>query len=432
VVKEVSQSEHEQISTRVITNYNHMHALTIQYYEVLQVYRLEVSLTKADRVIFIPMKLIDFNNEEMIHRFRTVLMRNALTPDIQTALQNYDVIEIAPDRETNFTGLDGSLKSFMAKPVVLTTTPQAGATATAQPANQPKAVPVSSVVSITQQVVTGLWQVEQTRRLANLLDRMIVRRNSAALYLPADVLIDEVMVSGEAALKPVFYRREGGRMANLTQPDSLALPLTEISRISISGSDPDSDIDAIVTLTLSKNGVRFPLELPTVRVAKGTRQETRVVQLKVGGINPNLKAHLNANCLYYSKAIFRSLDSMSIATLLSGFGLKIGERVVPISQLVEPTPIRYVGNYLAFKMNSDVKNDIEWKSWLEEKGIQVGHTQQDIVPLASGGKAFSLGTTRNIITLASICSHPLMFIMAGQKRSWHNDNSSYLTHTVQL
>ena len=33
-VREVSQSEHEQVSTRVVANYNHMHALTVQYYEV--------------------------------------------------------------------------------------------------------------------------------------------------------------------------------------------------------------------------------------------------------------------------------------------------------------------------------------------------------------------------------------------------------------
>ena len=34
IVKEVSQAESEKVSTRVVTNYNHMHALSIQYYEV--------------------------------------------------------------------------------------------------------------------------------------------------------------------------------------------------------------------------------------------------------------------------------------------------------------------------------------------------------------------------------------------------------------
>src|SRR5690606_23414818 len=52
VVREVSQTEHKEISTRVITNYNHMHALTVQYYEVLQVYRTETSIARCDRVVF--------------------------------------------------------------------------------------------------------------------------------------------------------------------------------------------------------------------------------------------------------------------------------------------------------------------------------------------------------------------------------------------
>src|SRR5262249_15670708 len=63
VVREVSQSEHEDISTRVVTNYNHMHALTVQYYEVLQLFRTETSVVRADRVVFIPFQLIDFTKD---------------------------------------------------------------------------------------------------------------------------------------------------------------------------------------------------------------------------------------------------------------------------------------------------------------------------------------------------------------------------------
>ena len=40
VVRELSQSEHEELSTRVIANYNHMHALNVQYYEVVQAFRV--------------------------------------------------------------------------------------------------------------------------------------------------------------------------------------------------------------------------------------------------------------------------------------------------------------------------------------------------------------------------------------------------------
>lgn len=51
-----------------------MHALTVQYYEVLQVYRTKASLAKVDKVVFIPVKLMDFKNDDLIRRFRAVLV----------------------------------------------------------------------------------------------------------------------------------------------------------------------------------------------------------------------------------------------------------------------------------------------------------------------------------------------------------------------
>ena len=121
MVKEVSQTEHEAVSTRVLANYNHMHALTVQYYEVVQVYRIEVRVMRADRVVFIPVALLDFGKDEIVRRFQGVLGRAALTYDIRQALQNLDVIEITPDLNTHFTGLAGSVSKFaleaLAQPV---------------------------------------------------------------------------------------------------------------------------------------------------------------------------------------------------------------------------------------------------------------------------------------------------------------------------
>ena len=45
IVKEVSEQEHEAVSTRIVANYNHMHALTVQYFEVVQLYRVTRSCT---------------------------------------------------------------------------------------------------------------------------------------------------------------------------------------------------------------------------------------------------------------------------------------------------------------------------------------------------------------------------------------------------
>lgn len=73
VVKEVSQDEHEAISTRVVANYNHMHALSVQYYEVVQIYRVAVALSRAEKCFYVPMQLVDFSKPELVRRFRSAL-----------------------------------------------------------------------------------------------------------------------------------------------------------------------------------------------------------------------------------------------------------------------------------------------------------------------------------------------------------------------
>ena len=73
IVREVSQSEHETISTRVVTNYNHMHALTVQYYEVVQAFRVTTQLEQAERCLFVPLKLLDFGDAKVVDRLRAIL-----------------------------------------------------------------------------------------------------------------------------------------------------------------------------------------------------------------------------------------------------------------------------------------------------------------------------------------------------------------------
>ena len=62
-----------------------MHALSIQYYEVVQLYQTTVRLEKCERCLFIPMKAITFN-ERAITRFRSILFDAALNSRIQELL----------------------------------------------------------------------------------------------------------------------------------------------------------------------------------------------------------------------------------------------------------------------------------------------------------------------------------------------------------
>jgi hypothetical protein len=82
---------------------------------MLQLYRIETSVVRADKVIFIPFKLIDFNNDDLLLRFR-----NALNAQIRDALVNFSMLEMAPDPTVRFPGLNGAIRDVLTHPGLLT------------------------------------------------------------------------------------------------------------------------------------------------------------------------------------------------------------------------------------------------------------------------------------------------------------------------
>ncbi|MEL7004155.1 MAG: hypothetical protein AAFN93_15655, partial [Bacteroidota bacterium] len=61
VVVADTQSEFENASTRNVTNYNHSHALTIQYYEVIQKYLTELKVQHLTPVLWLPYRSLMFD-----------------------------------------------------------------------------------------------------------------------------------------------------------------------------------------------------------------------------------------------------------------------------------------------------------------------------------------------------------------------------------
>ena len=78
VVTEVSVSEAERLSTRVVANYNHMHALSVLYFEVVQIYRLLTEVTQVEPLLYLPIRPLDFENRDLVERYRGLLAEVAL------------------------------------------------------------------------------------------------------------------------------------------------------------------------------------------------------------------------------------------------------------------------------------------------------------------------------------------------------------------
>ena len=70
----------------------------------------------ADRVVFIPFRLVDFTKDDLLLRFRRALIGAALNSAIADALTNYNTLELAPDTGTHFPILGGAIKDVLANP----------------------------------------------------------------------------------------------------------------------------------------------------------------------------------------------------------------------------------------------------------------------------------------------------------------------------
>lgn len=99
VVQTVSQGERVQATAESVANYNHCHALTIQYFEVLRHFQVRHRLAGVQECLFVPLQIGPFDLEKAL-RWRTSLERHLLRRDLRQA---FDALaRIASEKESPF------------------------------------------------------------------------------------------------------------------------------------------------------------------------------------------------------------------------------------------------------------------------------------------------------------------------------------------
>jgi len=346
------------------------------------------------------MKLVDFT-QSVIDKYRLVLARSAQDRNARELLTTrYGVVEIMPQtpRITRNKLLDKLVKLEVATAVArdqlfaLAKDPKPPADAAAAPkANEP--VAAKATVNIRPSIVNVLtakgYDLAQIDYAAKVIGKGVVRPNSDSLFLPDDTVITGLMVrDGIITKKEAKVRGEntiigiGPDGVSLTQ----SLPMTEIESILLTSGKEE---EQAITLMLQCNylGVVFPLST-RVRLAGGAGAQEVI---RFGGVraSKDIIDHLNANKLHYSQAIYQSLDTSSLALLLSPYSYK-GK---PLVQLIDPTPVTIAGNYLVFKMHEE-ESEVnpkgeevlsEWGRWLKDHGITKSRVKTELTPLPSGG-----------------------------------------------
>ena len=97
VVVEDAQAESVEATTSNVTNYNHMHALNIEYYEVLQHYLVRIEVERVQPLLFLPFTFFDFTNFRFVRDYWEAVRPHIDDEALQTQGDSYWVTEKAPE-----------------------------------------------------------------------------------------------------------------------------------------------------------------------------------------------------------------------------------------------------------------------------------------------------------------------------------------------
>lgn len=82
VIQTASQGERFEVSAESVANYNHCHAMTIQYFEVLRHFQVNTRLADVQECLFIPLELSPFDRKKAM-RWREILAAALINPDLE-------------------------------------------------------------------------------------------------------------------------------------------------------------------------------------------------------------------------------------------------------------------------------------------------------------------------------------------------------------
>jgi hypothetical protein len=369
MVTETSQSEHEELSTRVIVNYNHMHTLNILYFEVVQLYRVQLKLDKVERVLFVPMQEFKFD-EKVIERFRHILIQAALGPDVRSWLQN---------RNGSVTGV---LQAQSAPKLA-----QVLALLDAKPADK------SERIQRAKDSAKAAVNIKAMLRSARSIPGAVSASNGddtewefsgdcTLLHVGWDTggsRISSVEIHTETGLSIEVRTNAGMRASSVIAARELApgLPAADLASISLKVTSADVPrIQRVSLYFITTTGRVFEMPCDFVLPAKET--EVQLVSFSSEQQLNQLARHLNENTLYYSQHIWRRLDAQTLGLVLAPFKFQ-GKRLI---EYADTTPIAVSGRHLAFLFPDD--SDSKWIDW-KTKRLGKPYVSNRLVALPTGG-----------------------------------------------
>lgn len=327
LVQEVSQSESERFTSRVVANYNHMHALNVQYFEVLQVYELAARPVRADRCIFLPMDVMRFDPVNVVS-YAVPLARAALAMG-RTALAAAVQTHVAANG-----GLAARLAALDDEIGMLRYSRAQAEQAARESSSQAQARVAEELASLQAQIDALAAQRES---LEAQLDG--VRRELATVPSPPETPLPSWVIAPidpNAAVRTQLRVRENdlaaalGMLEGERQSRRMAMQAaSEAAGRAAAGSDRQHQME------LAGFGQRIndlEMQRNAIRIGQGAETDA-------------LLRELNEDGLAFNQALWLQLDPATIATMVGGYSHE-GEA---IADTLDPRPVVIEGNYVGYR-----------------------------------------------------------------------------------
>lgn len=98
VIQTVSQGERVEATAESVANYNHCHAITIQYFEVLRHFSVHTRLSDVQECLFVPLQITSFDLEKCL-RWRNTLEKYLFRPNLVSGFDS--IMRILKEKENS-------------------------------------------------------------------------------------------------------------------------------------------------------------------------------------------------------------------------------------------------------------------------------------------------------------------------------------------
>ena len=383
-VSEVNQAQSEHLATRTVTNYNHMHALTVQYYELVQVYETETRLENAERCIFLPMKPIDFSDERNIVRYLPILRAVALDSGTRSLLADLDE------------GVGGFSLDFAAGPTRL---PSSNLTFPFPVYGTWLADMFRPGLDLNARELTRDGLVAYTGDLDHLTLDYRLQLTNARWSPMRDLAPQTPIVAVNALLEDGTTVRIASSATADADPANIADGMPDGEPVSFGGirriwvelepaytpqpfPPASSDYFVRLELAVARDEEARWLDCSFLIDSSDTLLDLPTYTVSTPASLTQLGAVLNQNKLYYSQQIWLREDPQARIMQLAPFQLKFGDSVVNLVDHLPPQPLQVVGNYLVYRFTYE--EDEEWTTWTSQN-VDRSRVTVDTVAVPTGG-----------------------------------------------